>query len=66
MWWCFSWRRKSFSLRERVRSGSRSDRSELGQARRRLVLRVFFIATPGASGLPRGLLLGSGGGQPEA
>lgn len=36
----------SFSLRERLCSSGRSASSELGQARRRLLLRFFFIVTP--------------------
>lgn len=36
----------SFSLRERLCSSGRSVSSELGQARRGLLLRFFFIVTP--------------------
>lgn len=47
----------SFSLRERLCSSGRSVISELGQARRTLLLRFFFIVTPLPGGLhPQGLL----------
>lgn len=47
----------SFSLRERLCSSGRSVSSELGQARRILLLRFFFIVTPLPGGLhPQGLL----------
>lgn len=50
----------SFSLRERLCSSGRSGSSELGHARRRLLLRVFFMMTP----LPDGLRsLGASGDE---